>query len=112
MKPIAHFVGIDEAIDVDLVMANGIPTGTIVGTSSFREGKVTRLLSLLDAKNRTSDERFMPAIVPKDIFFLTDSHNDLPLASYASGCAVVNPNARLVNEAEQRGWPVLAWHQP
>lgn len=112
VKPIAHFVGIDEAIGVDLVMANGIPTGTIVGTPSFREGKITRLLSWLDAKNRTSDERFMPPMVPKDIFFLTDSHNDLPLASYAGGCAVVNPDAQLAHEAEQRGWPMLTWLHP
>ena len=54
----------------------------------------------------------MPPMVPKDIFFLTDSHNDLPLASYAGGCAVVNPDARLAHEAEQRGWPMLAWHHP
>lgn len=109
VKPIAHHLGIDEVIGIDLVEHNGVPTGIISGTPSFRVGKVTRLLAWLDAKNRTSDNRFIPPLVPKDVFFFTDSHNDLPLAFCAGGCAVINPDDKLKYEAYTYGWPVLNW---
>lgn len=108
--PIANALGIHESVGIDLVpRAGGVPGGEILGTPSFREGKVARLRQWVAEKNPTGYFGDEGPIEPKDVFFFTDSFNDLPLALEAGGAALVNPDDRMLAEGRRRGWPVLAW---
>ena len=46
--PIAERLGIDEILGIELEVVNGVYTGKTVGTLTYREGKITRLLEWLD----------------------------------------------------------------
>lgn len=100
VKPIAREVfGIEDAIATDIVIENDHYTGRILGRAAFQEGKVERLCEHLSAKELTL----------KDVLFLTDSCNDLPLARVSGGIRVVNPDPLLRAEAEKNAWTVLDW---
>lgn len=108
VKPIAAKLGIHEAIGIDLATKNSLPTGDIIGIPSFREGKVLRLAEWLDHKNQESDF-YGPPLTAADVFFFTDSHNDLSLACLAGGCALVNPDSAISKEGKKYGWYELKW---
>lgn len=114
VRPLAKRFGIsaDDALGIDLVRTgDGRLTGEIDGAPSFREGKVSRLDAWLAAGNATG--RFGPTRASAaDIFFFTDSFNDLPLALHAGGAALVNPDPSLSLEGRRRGWPILSWRAP
>lgn len=97
VKAAARVFDVEDAVGIDLVEKNGIPTDRIEGIMTFREGKVARLESL--------------GIPPEKVYFFTDSRNDLPLALRAGGVTVVNPDPLLEGEARGRGWPVLHWER-
>lgn len=101
VKPVAEGLGIspENVIGIDLVEVNGVPTGEIHGTPSFREGKIARLRQW--GKTR--------GITPQDVYFFTDSRNDLPLAREAGNVGAVNPDETLRQEALIRGWTILHW---
>lgn len=99
VKRVAAGLGVEDAIGIDVVFKDGLPTGKILGTPSFREGKVERLRAWGETHG----------IRPEDTFFFTDSRNDLPLARAAGHCATVNPDEVLRQEALLRGWPILQW---
>ncbi len=115
VRPIALRLGVHEAIGIDLATKDGIPTAEVVGTPSFREGKIVRLAEWLEKKNgegyftEGASEGSLPPVTPADVFFFTDSRNDLPLALHAGGCALVNPDPTIRAEGLKRGCPVLAW---
>jgi HAD superfamily hydrolase (TIGR01490 family) len=44
-----------------------------------------------------------------DAAFYTDSHADLPLLEKVAQPVVLNPNKRLRETAQERGWPCLDW---
>ena len=101
-EPIATLLGIADAdlIATGLEEQDGRFTGANVGVLNMREGKVQRLVAWLK-------ERGFGEAVLVDATFYSDSANDLPLLR-AVGCAIaVDPDARLREEAEQKGWPIL-----
>jgi HAD superfamily hydrolase (TIGR01490 family) len=103
-RPIAHAFGVDELIAVDLVRdATGWITGEIQGTPSFREGKVTRVAHWLAQQGLDWGD--------VEITFYSDSMNDLPLLEKAHHPVATNPDARLRQMAEQRGWRILELFQ-
>lgn len=109
VKPIAKMLGVSHAIGIDLVMQNNVPTGHVEGTPSFREGKITRLHEWLAHQNETIRDRGQAPVTPQDVFFFTDSRNDLPLIYQAGGCALVNPDDVVRAEGQKKGWPILEW---
>ena len=99
-RPIAHSFGIDELIAVELARGpGGWYNGEIVGTPSFREGKVTRVAQWLAARGLDWGD--------VDITFYSDSPNDLPLLEKAQRPVATNPDARLRAIAHERGWQAL-----
>ena len=46
----------------------------------------------------------------RDSWFYSDSHNDLPLLSLVDHPVAVNPDDILRQEAQKRGWQILALH--
>ena len=99
-RPIATAFGVEELIAIDLVRnAQGEFTGDILGTPSFREGKVTRVEAWLAGRNLGWQD--------VETTFYSDSMNDLPLLEKATHPIATNPDDRLRGLATQRGWRIL-----
>ena len=103
-RPIADAFGVEELIAIDLVRdAQGEFTGEILGTPSFREGKVTRVEAWLAARNLGWQD--------VETTFYSDSMNDLPLLDKATHAVATNPDDRLrklaIERGLERGWRIL-----
>lgn len=99
VQPIARFLGVEETLAIGVEIQNGRFTGATQGTMTYREGKVSRLLDLIN-----QDESLL-----QQASFYSDSHNDLPLLTQVGQPYAVNPDAILLQHARQAGWPVYAW---
>jgi len=99
--PIAQAFGIADLIAVRLERgAGGTITGSISGTPSYREGKVTRVDEWL-AGHGTAWAGF------ERISVYSDSPNDLPLLERATEPVATNPTPALRAIAKERGWRIL-----
>jgi HAD superfamily hydrolase (TIGR01490 family) len=99
--PIAQWFNIEHLIACNAERVNGVYTGEPLGTLSFREGKITRLHEwLTERSERLSDYT--------DVFFYSDSHNDIPLLSQVTHPVAVDPDATLTRVAAERGWPIIS----
>ena len=99
-RPIAAAFGVSELIAVELARdADGLITGEIHGTPSFREGKVTRVADWLAARQLDWDD--------VETWFYSDSMNDVPLLEKATHAIATNPDDRLRALATERGWRIL-----
>ena len=99
-RPIAAAFGVQELIAIDLARdAQGEFTGEILGTPSFRDGKVTRVEAWLAARNLSWQD--------VETTFYSDSMNDLPLLEKVNLPVATNPDERLRELATQRGWRIL-----
>ncbi|WP_419307167.1 HAD family hydrolase [Chromohalobacter israelensis] len=96
--PIAERLGVDDLIAVEPEIEAGHYTGRVVGTPSFREGKVERLDAWLAEEDVTLD----------GAWFYSDSHNDLPLLERVDHPVAVDPDDALREAATQRGWRILS----
>lgn len=97
-EPIASLLGVDSLIATDPEFVDGRYTGRLSGTPNFREGKVTRLDQWMAEQSLSRAH----------LSFYSDSHNDLPLLLRADAAVAVDPDARLREEAQRRGWPVVS----
>ncbi|MDZ7278940.1 HAD-IB family hydrolase [Pantoea eucrina] len=97
--PIAKRLDVDDALAIGVEIADERYTGRIYGTATYREGKVTRL----QAWKAQQAQPFAHT------WAYSDSINDLPLLTHADSAWVINPDARLAQEAQQRGWEVCHW---
>ena len=99
-RPIAQAFGVSELIAVELERdTSGWITGEIKGTPSFREGKVQRVQQWLADRGLGWGD--------VDMHFYSDSPNDLPLLERAQHPVATNPDERLRQLAQTRGWPIL-----
>ncbi|MBE0506483.1 MAG: HAD family hydrolase [Marinospirillum sp.] len=96
--PIAELLGVADLIAVEPEFIEGRYTGQIVGTPSFREGKVNCLQQWLKAEGMNLDNSW----------FYSDSHNDLPLLEMVDQPVAVDPDDTLRRHAEQQGWSVIS----
>ena len=99
--PIAQAFGIADLIAVRLEReAGGTITGRIVGTPSYRQGKVARVEEWL-ADGGCSWHDF------GRISVYSDSLNDLPLLERGNDAVATNPTPALEAVARERGWRTL-----
>jgi HAD superfamily hydrolase (TIGR01490 family) len=98
--PIARAFGVPTLIATDPEYIAGRYTGKILGTPSFKQGKVVRVNHWL-AGQRQRLEDF------DESYFYSDSINDLPLLEVVTHPVVTNPSESLLAVAQQRNWPVL-----
>ena len=99
-RPIADAFGVHELIAIELVRdAQGEYTGDILGTPSFREGKVTRVEAWLAVRDLKWQD--------VETTFYSDSMNDLSLLDRATHPVATNPDERLRQLATERGWRIL-----
>lgn len=96
--PIAEALGVEHLIATEPEVDGTRFTGRVAGTPCFREGKVTRLLEWLAAREETLDGSW----------FYSDSRNDLPLLERVHHPVAVDPDPALRQVAEARGWPVIS----
>lgn len=99
VQAVAAQLGIEQALGIDVEMADGGYSGVIAGTPSYQQGKVVRLAQWQQAHPEYSGE----------VTFYTDSINDLPLCLHADRVRLVNPCPQLAAANAQHQWPVLAW---
>jgi HAD superfamily hydrolase (TIGR01490 family) len=98
----AQHLGITDllATEVEVEVGNGRCTGRPQGTLNMREGKVTRLRAWL------VEQGLVVSLLDGAVFY-SDSLNDLPLLRAVGEPVVVDPDPRLLVEAQARCWPVL-----
>ena len=99
VQAVAAELGIEQALGIDVEMAEGGYTGVIAGTPSYQQGKVVRLAQWRQAHPEYSGE----------VTFYTDSINDLPLCLHANHVRLVNPCPQLAAVNAEHQWPVLEW---
>lgn len=101
-RPIADALGVDELIAVRLERGADAAhwlTGRIEGTPSFREGKIVRVEEWLAARRLGWDA------VAHSVFY-SDSMNDLALLERVDEPVATNPDQRLRELAQARGWTI------
>lgn len=101
VRPIAQAFGVPELIatNLDRDPTSGWFTGEILGTPSFREGKVARVQDWLASRQLGWGD--------VESTFYTDSINDLPLMERVTHPVATNADAPLRAIAAQRGWRIL-----
>lgn len=95
----AQLLGIEHLLATEPELEAGRFTGRTTGILNMRQGKVTRLHAWLAGRGQT--------LAAFDSTAYSDSINDLPLLQTVNHPVAVNPDARLLAQAQQRGWPVL-----
>lgn len=101
-EPSALALGIEDLLATELQTdAQGRFTGRTRGTLNMREGKLARLRDWLAGQGDDVDAALAAAT------FYSDSINDLPLLLAVGQPCAVDPDARLLLEAQRRHWPVL-----
>jgi len=100
-RAIAQTFGVADLMAVNLARdpQTGWFNGEILGTPSFREGKVTRVQEWLAERQLSWDD--------VESTFYSDSINDLPLLAHVAHPVATNPDARLRAIAKERGWRIL-----
>jgi HAD superfamily hydrolase (TIGR01490 family) len=99
--PIARHLGIPDLIATEPEEAQGEFTGGVVGTPSFKEGKVRRLEEWLAGQGKTWSD-------VEESWFYSDSLNDLPLLERVHHPVAVDPDDVLRTHASAAGWPVIS----
>lgn len=100
VEPIAEEFGIAHLIATEPEIVGGSFTGRVSGVPCFREGKIARFESWLGDRGRCFHDA-------REVWFYSDSHNDLPLLSRATHPVCVGPDPTLAAHAAQHGWPIL-----
>ena len=100
----AAALDIPHLIATEAALAAGLYTGRTQGVLNMREGKVQRLHAWL-ADRGLDDAARVQALA--GAHFYSDSANDLPLLRAVGHPTAVDPDDRLLAEAQARGWPVL-----
>lgn len=97
-EPIAALLGVPHLLATEPEQLDGGYTGRVAGEPCFREGKIAALERWLGGHGARLDE----------VWFYSDSQNDLPLLGRVGHPVAVDPDPVLAAEAAARGWPVLS----
>lgn len=100
-EPIAAELGFEHLIATEPELKDGLYTGEFTGVANMREGKVRRLEAWLAARGEGLASF-------SEIWFYSDSCNDIPLLSCATHPVVVDPDAALEAHARASGWPIVS----
>lgn len=99
--PIARELGIEHLIATEPEEVDGEFTGRVKGVPSFREGKVARLKSWMA-------EHGIKWEAVDQMWFYSDSLNDLPLLRLVSHPVAVDPDETLKEHALKHDWRVIS----
>ncbi|MBW2272948.1 MAG: HAD-IB family hydrolase [Deltaproteobacteria bacterium] len=94
---VARELGIETVLCTELEMEEGHFTGKVMRPACFREGKLHAAQGLAARQGVDLDQSF----------FYSDSYDDISLLEGVGNPKPVNPDKKLSEIAEKRGWPVL-----
>jgi HAD superfamily hydrolase (TIGR01490 family) len=93
-SPIAVRLGIPNLLATDPETVNNRFTGKVAGIPCFQQGKVERYRQWLQQKGKN----------PRQTWFYSDSHNDVPLLELVMHPVVVDADEKLTAYAQKKGW--------
>lgn len=96
IEPAARDLDIEHIMCSRLEVRDGVFTGDIVRPLCWGDGKVSAAESLAGERGVEMDQSF----------FYTDSDDDIALLERVGKPQPLNPNSKLVEISERRGWPV------
>jgi HAD superfamily hydrolase (TIGR01490 family) len=96
-RPLADILGIQHMICSEVELQNEHPTGNVLGTIPYREGKVALLEAWLSHWDQTLQHSWG----------YSDSYNDLPLLQRVRHPVAVTPDPNLYCHALENGWDIL-----
>ena len=96
-EPIAEIFTVNDLIATELEIINHRFTGNPQGTPCFREGKIT----CFEKWRQQTQIRF------NQLWFYSDSINDLPLLKYVDKPIIKNGGGEIVTYAKQHGWSIM-----
>ncbi|WP_017346977.1 HAD family hydrolase [Pantoea sp. A4] len=102
VAPIAQRLGAHAALAIGVEIVDERYSGQTYGTMTYQQGKVDRVSDWKALQQECKFDR---------TWAYSDSMNDLPLLAHADHAHVINPDALLQQEAEQRGWQVHRWQR-
>ena len=97
-EKIAELFAIEHLLATVPERLNGRYTGRVIGTPTFREGKIKALHQWLDGRAEDLSNSW----------FYTDSQNDIPLLEQVDHPVAVDPDDILRRVAAEREWPVIS----
>jgi HAD superfamily hydrolase (TIGR01490 family) len=101
VAPIATAFGIEHLLATEPeTAADGAFTGRWVGEPCFREGKVVHVQQWLQKQGKTLADY-------SQVFFYSDSINDVPLLERVTDPVATNPSPALESIARERGWKII-----
>lgn len=103
-EPIADLFGIENVLATTPLLENGEFSGEHLGDYCYGHSKINRVEDFLQTKG-------LKVVDLEAFVFYTDSITDLPLIEFVEKChghvVATNPDPRLKEQAEQRGWSVI-----
>jgi len=98
-SPLLSELDMHDLVCSELEVENGIFTGEFVNPLCYGTGKLQMV------------ERYLKqhGLQLSEATFYSDSITDLPLLEAVGTAVVVNPDMRLLRQAQKRGWPVESW---
>jgi putative phosphoserine phosphatase / 1-acylglycerol-3-phosphate O-acyltransferase len=100
IEPLARDLGIEHVLCTRLEVRDGRFTGEVLHPTCYGEGKAIAARDLAGQLGLDLSRSY----------FYTDSDEDLPLLEIVGRPRPTNPNARLLRNARERGWPVRRFH--
>lgn len=97
-EPIVKLFGIDHLLATTPELLEGEFTGKFEGIPCFQAGKVKLLEEWLENSTETLENSW----------FYSDSHNDIPLLEMVDNPVAVDPDEKLREYAEQKGWSIIS----
>ena len=95
----ADFFNIDHLLASEPELINNKFTGKLSGEPCYQEGKVSKVVNWINTNNLSNF---------KEIFFYTDSHNDLKLMEYCTKPIAVDPDITLKKISIERNWKIIS----
>ncbi|MGL4573287.1 MAG: HAD family hydrolase [Burkholderiaceae bacterium] len=101
VSPIAMAFGIEHLLATEPEIApDGSFTGRWVGEPCFRAGKITHVQQWLQTQGKALADY-------SQVFFYSDSINDVPLLERVTDPVATNPSPALESIARERGWKII-----
>ena len=92
-------MGITDYLGLKNEVVDGQYTGELIGTPTFQAGKVKALAEWRAQQTQDFDQ----------VWFYSDSHNDLPLLENADVPVAVDADEKLTAIAQDRGWKIMSF---
>ena len=95
----ADYFKIENLLATEPEFKDGKFTGELSGEPCFKEGKVNKVKNWLEENKHINFD---------DIYFYTDSHNDIKLLEFCTKPIAVDPDNILKDVSEKNNWKIIS----